>query len=522
MPPKFTRLNDYLDFNAAHNGDRDALVDGDRRFTWRQTLDAAEALASAFADAGLAAGDRIAVWSVPSVESTLLYYACVRAGFVFVGLNPRFTSDEASFILNDADVRLVYFTPAFEERSYGEDLTAMDVGAPCIPIDPASGSVFHDQLKSQVDEARIRSLVDAVAPETPVALVYTSGTTGTPKGAFLTQWGMAHNYWWILSERWCSPFKMLAHSPINHLAMLGDTVALATVAGGTQFPMARFDPRRALELIQSEAITYYKGSPTHHLLFFRELGEHPEGDLSSIQYWYWGGAAVPAALLDLMERWSPRVGSCYGSTELNGSVTFIRPGDTREQKLNTIGRPVGPYRVRLASADGIEVAEGDVGELQSQGDFHTTGYFNREATAADLFTPDGWMRTGDLCRRRPDGFYELVGRAKEMFKSGGYNVYPREIELRLESHPEIAMAAVVSVPDPLWSEVGFAFVVERSAGCLNVEAVGEWARAGLANYKVPKRVAILREMPMLAVGKIDRRALREHARTVIEEGSPST
>ena len=195
-----------------------------------------------------------------------------------------------------------------------------------------------------------------------------------------------------------------------------------------------------------------------------------------------------------------------------GTPIYIRPGDTREQKLHTIGRPIGPYRARVADATNEERPDGEVGELQTYGSWQTPGYFRGEEATAALFTADGWLRSGDLCRRRPDGFLQMAGRAKEMFKSGGYNVYPREVEMALEDNPKVSMAIVVEIPDPKWSEVGVAFVVLTSGSETTPQALRDACRARLANYKVPKQIVILDEVPRLSVGKVDRNGLRAKAR----------
>ena len=520
MPPRFDRLVDYLAYNAATRPDAEALVDGRERLTWSVALARCDRYAAALLGAGVRRGDRVAVWSVPRIDALLLYFACIRMGAVFVALDPRHSVKEAAFILGDAEPTLLFHIREFEGRDYGADLRSMNLRIPTLALDAGPGSEFEQLVEAGTEPESVAALAEASKPSDPVALVYTSGSTGRPKGALITQYGLAHNYWWMLSERYCDPFRMAAHSPMNHVAMLGDAVAFAIVAGGTLIVFERFDPLTVLAAIERESLTYVKGSPTHYLLMIEAAGERPDVDLSSIQFLYSGGAAIPASLLDVLERWCPRVGSDYGMTEMIGSATYIRAGDTREQKLHTIGRPVGPYRTRVADAAGEERPDGEVGELQAHGNWQSPGYFRREEATAELFTPDGWLRTGDLCRRRPDGFLEMAGRAKEMFKSGGYNVYPREVELALEENPKVSMAVVVEIPDPLWSEVGVAFVALTAGSEVTPEELRHECRARLANYKVPKQVVILDEVPRLSVGKVDRNGLRERARERFAPGTP--
>ena len=520
MPPRFDRLVDYLVYNAATRPDAEALVDARERLTWRMVLTRCDRYAAALLGAGVRCGERVAVWSVPRIDALLLYLACLRMGAVFVALDPRHSTKEVAFILGDAEPTFLFHIREFEGRDYVTDLRAMNPGVPTLALDAGTGSEFERFVEAGTEPESVAALTEASKPSDPVALVYTSGSTGRPKGALITQYGLAHNYWWMLSERHCDPFRMAVHSPMSHIAMLADAVALATVAGGTMVIFERFDPLAVLAAIERESLTYVKGSPTHYLLMIEAAGERPDFDLSSIQFIYSGGAAIPASLLDVLERWCPRVATDYGMTEMIGSSIYVRPGDTREQKLHTIGRPIGPYRARVADHAGEERPDGEVGELQTHGPWQTPGYFRREEATAELFTPDGWLRSGDLCRQRPDGFLEMAGRAKEMFKSGGYNVYPREVELALEDNPKVSMAVVVEIPDPRWSEVGVAFIALTPGSEATPEELRRECRARLANYKVPKQVVILDEVPRLSVGKVDRKGLRARARERFTPGTP--
>jgi fatty-acyl-CoA synthase len=207
----------------------------------------------------------------------------------------------------------------------------------------------------------------------------------------------------------------------------------------------------------------------------------------------------------------PLVSAGYGMSETVGQVTFTPPAASDEQIAGSIGLPVPEYAMRIADASGTSVMRGQEGEIQVKGDFVFLGYFNRPDATAEAFTTDGWLRTGDIAVERADGYWRLVGRMKEMFKSGGYNVYPREIEICLESHPHVDIAAVIAVPDPLYQEVGYAFCLSQPGHGLTVESLRDHCRTHLANYKVPKLFAILSELPMLPVGKVDRQALRRLA-----------
>jgi acyl-CoA synthetase (AMP-forming)/AMP-acid ligase II len=287
---------------------------------------------------------------------------------------------------------------------------------------------------------------------------------------------------------------------------VGDITIDTLVPGGTIIFQEQFDPDAMLSAIEPERITLFGHVPT----VLQLLVNHPRFDLvdwSSVELIIWEGAAAPAELIRRLQAKCPNLANAYGMTETVGSVTFTFDTTDLDVLANSIGWPVPEYGVRVADETHQPVPPGATGEIQVNGDFVTLGYWNRPDATPDLFTPDGWLRTGDLAVLRPDGAYRLIGRLKEMFKSGGYNVYPREIELVLERHPDVAMAAVVGVPDPLYQEVGHAFVMVHPGRQPTPEALEAHCRAELANYKVPKRFVVAAELPMLPIGKIDKRKL---------------
>jgi acyl-CoA synthetase (AMP-forming)/AMP-acid ligase II len=230
-----------------------------------------------------------------------------------------------------------------------------------------------------------------------------------------------------------------------------------------------------------------------------------------VQLIIWEGAAAPADLVETLRAKCPAVANAYGMTETVGSVTFTYDSDDIDVLANTVGWPVPEYLVRIAGPDGQPAVPGTPGEVQVKGGFVTRGYWNRPDATEALFTSDGWLRTGDQAVERSDGAYRLIGRLKEMYKSGGYNVYPREIEQVLEGHPDVAMAAVIGVPDPLYQEVGHAFVLPHPERVLTAAVLERLCRDRLANYKVPKRFTITSGLPLLPVGKIDKQALRRRS-----------
>jgi acyl-CoA synthetase (AMP-forming)/AMP-acid ligase II len=222
----------------------------------------------------------------------------------------------------------------------------------------------------------------------------------------------------------------------------------------------------------------------------------------------WEGAAMPLPIIRRLREIVPRLATAYNMTEAT-AITVVRPTDDLDVLANTVGLQFEGVEVRLIGEDGRAVADGEAGEVQTRSIYNMLGYWRRPKETAEVLTPDGWLRTGDLAERRADGRYRIVGRIKEMFKSGGYNVYPREVEDVIESHPAVAMAAVVSRPDPIWQEVGVAYVLPRAP--VTVAELEAHCRERLANYKIPKAFALCEELPLLPIGKVDKVALKRRS-----------
>lgn len=273
--------------------------------------------------------------------------------------------------------------------------------------------------------------------------------------------------------------------------------------------MERPDPAAMLDVIERERVTMLGGVPTLYQ-FLTAVPRFATADLSSLQMIAWGGAPMP---LDLVKTYRQRANAklmaLYGMTEVTGSITFTDLDADDETLAHTIGKPDPNLNVRLMADEGNTCNVGEPGEIQLSHASVMLGYYNRPEATRRAFTGDGYFRTGDIAVQRADGNLELVGRRQDMFKSGGYNVYPREIELCLESHPEVALAAVIAVPDPTYYEVGHAFVLPQVNTRVDAAELSAWCRERLAGYKVPKHIVVTADLPLLPVGKIDKQALKQ-------------
>lgn len=494
--PELPRLADHLDWYARSTPDVLAMTDGADSLTYAHAADRVADLARRLLGAGVGRGDRICVYGPPSCACACLMLAAARIGAVYVGLNPKHQARELAIVVRDAEPRLIFAAGASDHvAKLAEAAEGVEIVAP---------ARWHGERASA---AALRAAVRDVTPEDPVAMVHTSGSTGTPKGALLLNRGLTLSYR-VQAERWYERRPILVSElPVNHLGWVGDHVAAMVVAGGTLHFLTPYSPERVLEAIGRLRATYWFTVTTMLQMAVRSPA-WPAADLGGLERIAWGGSAAPRGLVAELARRDVALATCYGMTETTGNVTYTDDGSPPEVLCETVGRPDPRFELRL----------GDGGEILVRGDVVFGGYFRRPEATAAAIDPGGWLHTGDLAVERPDGNLALVGRSHDMFKSGGYNVYPREVELTLERHPDVAQAIVVGVSDAKWGEVGHAFVRPVPGAVVHEEDLRLWAYRHLANYKVPKRIVIRDELPLLAVGKVDRQALREearHARTAL-------
>jgi acyl-CoA synthetase (AMP-forming)/AMP-acid ligase II len=302
-----------------------------------------------------------------------------------------------------------------------------------------------------------------------------------------------------------SPHRVINYFPINHIGSVVDCMMPCLVAGGTQVMLEQFDPAVCLELIERERITLWGSVPSVFQMQL-ELPNFAQFDLSSVQLIAWGGAAMRRETIERLRALCPKLATNYGMTETSSAITMVEPTDDLDVLANTVGHPRPGSEVRLVDDQGRPIPIGHPGEIQVRSRCNFLGYWQRPDATAAAFTSDGFFRTGDLGEQRSDGRIRLIGRLKEMYKSGGYNVYPREVETVIEAHPGVASAAVVSIPDPLWQEIGVAYVVPRES--ITTQQIEQYCRDRLANYKLPKRIVLVAELPLLPIGKVDKRTLR--------------
>jgi fatty-acyl-CoA synthase len=476
-----------------------AIVDGDRRLRYDVLAARIDRLTNALQAQGVAPGDRVAYIGPNAAEFLEAMFACGQAGAVFVPLNIRLAVEEVAYALADSGASLLFHAAGFADVVATAQLPRVMVGSA-----PDAAAVRYEDM-----------LIAAAAdhPDVPVTLddpaliLYTSGTTGRPKGAVLSHGNLTWNAINVLVDYDVTSADVaLMASPLFHVASLGMGALPTLLKGGTLVLQPTFEPGAVLAAIAEHRVTALSGVPTT----FQLLAEHPDWsrtDLSSVTMLTCGGSAVPARVAEAYERRGLSFSSGYGLTETSPGATSLSPRHSRERSA-TSGLPHFFTDVRVADPQGREMPSGAIGEILVSGPNVIAGYWNRPDATAQAIT-DGWLRSGDLGFRDADGFLTIADRAKDMFISGGENVYPAEIERVVLELPEVAAVAIIGVPDDRWGEVGRAVVVAAAGSTVSHDLVAGHLAGRVARYKIPKSTVIVADLPRTASGKIRKRELRD-------------
>ena len=526
-----TTIHALLDRTAAAHGDRDALVFDDRRLTWAETREQARAIARGLLAEGVRPGDHVAVWVPNRPEWVLLWFACSMVGAVVVPINTRYKTDEVGYILRQSDARLLVLVPSFagiDHLAMLAALRARELPAlrQVVVLGDAApeGAVTLDAFVASgaaVGEAALDAVAGARTEADPTIIVYTSGTTGHPKGAVHTHRILRNEHSIAEALDHDASSRVMNHMPFFHVAGGFTGILPPLITGGAMVLMDRWDPARAFELIERERVTVFSGIPTH----FIDLLGHPDRerfDVSSLRSGWIGGANNPPEVIDGaigtlgMEGLLP----VYGMTETTSITTIPRLGDPLEVVKAGKGLPVSDVEVKVVdTATGAELDAGAEGEVCVRGHLVMEGYYQDPEATAAVIDADGWFHTSDLGVLDEQGYLEITGRKTDMFIVGGSNAYPAEIESALAEHPDVTQAYVVGRPDGRLGEVGHAFVQLRPGASPDPDAIIAFCRGRLADYKVPRTVEFVTEWPMTATGKIQRYKLRERAAEAVPAAS---
>ncbi|MFF9853794.1 FadD3 family acyl-CoA ligase [Streptomyces litmocidini] len=496
---------------AERHGQREAVVDGRVRVTYAELGERVERAAAACLATGIRGGDRVAIWAPNTLDWIVSALGAVTAGAVLVPLNTRFKGTEAAYVLRRSRARLLFVTGTFLGTSYVASLRRTGVELPDLERVVVLGDTAPDEagwttLKAFLAEgdavpaARVRARADGIDPASPSDVIYTSGTTGRPKGAVISHAQTLRCYAiWSELAGLREGDRYLVVNPFFHTFGYKAGVLACLMRGAVIVPQSVFAVDTVLATVAAERVTVLPGPPTLH----QSLLDHPARpahDLSTLRLVVTGAAVVP---LRLVERLRSELGvdtvlTAYGLSEASGIVTMCRRDDPDETIATTSGRPIPGTELRLS----------DSGEVLVRGHHVMSGYFEDEEATAAAIDPDGWLHTGDIGVLDEAGNLRITDRLKDMFIVGGFNAYPAEIEQLLGLHPDIADVAVIGVPDPRLGEVGKAFAVRRTGSTLTADDVIAWSRREMANYKVPREVEFVEELPRNASGKVVKGELR--------------
>jgi acyl-CoA synthetase (AMP-forming)/AMP-acid ligase II len=507
-----------LDSAERHAG-RAALEEGGRTWSFAELAHAGLRAARAFVAAGLRPGDRVAIWAPNGSGWIFAAIGLQMAGGVLVPLNTRFKGSEAGYILRKSGARILVGVAEFLGARYlemlrGQELPRLERTVLLAGSDPAATS-FDAFLAAgeAVPEGEARRAALAVRPDDLADILFTSGTTGRPKGVMTTHLQNLRGF-----EAWTEVIglragdRYLIVNPFFHAFGYKAGWLACLLRGATILPHAVFDVPAVLERIGSERVSVLPGPPA----IYQSILMHPERsryELSSLRLAVTGAAAIPVELVRRMreELGFETVITGYGLTEASGIVTMCRHDDDPETIATTSGRAIPGVELRCVDDAGREVARGEPGEVLVRGYNVMKGYFDEPAETAATIDAEGWLHTGDVGVMDARGYLRITDRKKDMFIMGGFNCYPAEIEGLLFEHPEVAQAAVIGIPDERMGEVGLAFVVPRPGAQPKPEAIIAWCREHMANYKVPRRVEVVDALPMNAAGKVQKFVLRERA-----------
>ena len=514
-------IGDNFDRTVASFGERDALVDraAGLRYSYRELAAEVDALALGLLELGIVKGDRVGIWAPNRAEWTVTQYATAKIGAILVNINPAYRSHELEYVLTQAGIKLLVAAESFKSSDYAAMIAEVRPRCPDLAhVVLLGGDEWGGLLEGgrAADRARLDEVRRTLSADDPINVQYTSGTTGFPKGATLSHHNILNNGFFVGElchytevDRICIPV------PFYHcFGMVMGNLAATSHGSCMVIPAPGFEPAATLRAVQAERCTSLYGVPT---MFIAELAESDfdSYDLASLRTGIMAGSPCPVEVMkQVIERMGmSEVSICYGMTETSPVSTQTRTDDSVERRVSTVGT-VGPHlEVKVIDPEtGLTVPRGEAGEFCTRGYSVMLGYWNQQDKTAEVIDAARWMHTGDLAVMSSDGYLSITGRIKDMVIRGGENLYPREIEEFLYTHPDILDAQVIGVPDSRYGEELMAWVqLREGAPELTAETLREFCAGKLAHYKIPRYVHLVDEFPMTVTGKVRKVQMREEA-----------
>ncbi|WP_286901382.1 AMP-binding protein [Thermocrispum sp.] len=512
-------IGENLDRTVATFPDREAMVDcaSGRRWTYREFADDVNVVALGLAARGIGKGDRVGIWSPNRAEWTLVQYATAKLGAILVNINPAYRVHELTYVLNQAGIKMLISAQSFKTSDYAAMIGEARPDCPKLTDVVLFDSQDWDDLLA-TGKAGDPSTLDQIklSADDPINIQYTSGTTGFPKGATLSHHNILNNGFFVgelcsytEQDRICIPV------PFYHcFGMVMGNLAATSHGACMVIPAPGFDPTATLKAVAAEKCTSLYGVPT---MFIAELADptFEEHDLSSLRTGIMAGSPCPVEVMkQVIERMGmTEVTICYGMTETSPVSTQTRKDDSLDRRVSTVGRVHPHLEVKIIDPEtGLTVPRGQPGELCTRGYSVMLGYWEQPDKTAEAIDSARWMHTGDLAVMDEDGYVQITGRIKDMVIRGGENIYPREIEEFLYTHPDIQDVQVIGVPDEKYGEELMAWVILREgAEELTAEKLREFCQGKLAHYKIPRYVHVVDQFPMTVTGKVRKVEMREMA-----------
>ena len=521
-----TTIGADLSRTVAAHPDREALVEvaSGRRWTWRELEDDVDRVAKGLMAAGVEKGDRVGIWAPNCAEWTLVQYAAARAGAVLVNVNPAYRTHELSYAINQSGLALMVAATSFKSSDYTAMLREVAPQCPDLRRVVHIGTDDWDALVAggaDVSDEALRERATSLHPDDPINIQYTSGTTGYPKGATLTHRNILGNGFMTTELIGLGPDDRLC-IPVPFYHCFGMVMGnLGCTSHGTTMviPAPGFDPETTLRTIAEERCTGVYGVPT----MFIAMQSHPtfaEHDLSSLRTGIMAGSVCPVEVMKrcVDDMHMSEVAIAYGMTETSPVSCQTRVDDDLERRTATIGRVHPHLEIKVVDpVSGETLPRGTAGEYCTRGYSVMRGYWDDPDRTAEAIDADGWMHTGDLAVMREDGYCTIVGRIKDMVIRGGENIYPREIEEFLHTHPDVEDVQVIGVPDERYGEELCAWLqLREGAEPLDAAAVRAFCEGRLAHFKIPRYVLVVEEFPMTVTGKVRKVEMREETTRMLE------
>ena len=524
-------IGDNLDRTVAAHGDRDALIDhaSGRSWSYREFGADVDAVAAGLLRRGVGKGDRVGIWAPNCPEWTIVQYATAKIGAILVNINPAYRSHELQYVLDQAGITTLIAAPAFKTSDYAAMIEQVRPQCPDLDAVILLGSeqwrvlVADGAAAHTADPGPLGAAQAALSADDPINIQYTSGITGFPKGATLSHHNILNNGYFVgelchytEQDRVCIPV------PFYHcFGMVMGNLACTSHGAAMVIPAPSFDPAATLDAVAAHRCTSLYGVPT---MFIAELADpgFDTYDLSSLRTGIMAGSPCPVEVMkQVIDRMGmTEVSICYGMTETSPVSLQTRADDTVDQRVATVGR-VGPHlEVKIVDpATGVTVPRGEAGELCTRGYSVMLGYWENPQKTAEAIDSARWMHTGDIGVMDADGYVAVTGRIKDMVIRGGENIYPREIEEFLYSHPDVLDAQVIGVPDEKYGEELMAWIRLRDgAAPLDADSLREYCTGKLAHYKIPRYVHIVDEFPMTVTGKVRKVEMRERSVELLGHG----